>query len=91
MGFDTLASIGAAGFSAYLVGNVVGAPVAGWLTDRLGRRKLLFYTLWFYILSTVATALSFGPSTLATCRFLTGVGVAGELVAINAAIPELFS
>ena len=31
--------------SAYLVGAVLGALVFGWLTDRLGRKKLFFITL----------------------------------------------
>ena len=36
--------IGLAG-SAYLVGAVLGALFFGWLTDRLGRKKLFFITL----------------------------------------------
>src|SRR5215218_10786874 len=31
--------------SAYLIGAVVGALGFGWLTDRLGRRRLFFVTL----------------------------------------------
>ena len=38
------ADVGLAG-SAYLAGAVLGAMFFGWLTDRLGRKKLFFITL----------------------------------------------
>src|SRR5437660_5110002 len=44
--------------SAYLVGAVAGALLFGYLTDRLGRRKLFMVTLGVYLVATVATALS---------------------------------
>src|SRR5213592_455343 len=44
--------------SFYLAGAVLGAVFFGWLTDRLGRRKLFFITLAVYLVATAATALS---------------------------------
>src|SRR5690348_10300857 len=44
--------------SAYLVGAVSGALFFGYLTDRLGRRKLFMVTLGLYLTATAATALS---------------------------------
>src|SRR2546423_2047225 len=44
--------------SAYLVGAVGGALMFGYLTDRLGRRKLFMATLGLYLAATAATALS---------------------------------
>src|SRR6202171_6354591 len=38
--------------SAYLAGAVLGAVLFGWLTDRLGRKKLFFITLAVYGLAT---------------------------------------
>ena len=35
---------------------VVGALFFGWLTDRLGRKKLFFVTLLVYLAATAATA-----------------------------------
>src|SRR4029450_10363655 len=35
--------------SAYLTGAVLGAIFFGWLTDRLGRKKLFFITLVVYL------------------------------------------
>src|ERR1700741_611049 len=43
--------------SAYLAGAVIGAFAFGWLTDRIGRRKLFFITLGLYLTATAATAL----------------------------------
>ena len=42
--------------SAYLAGAVLGALGFGWLTDRLGRKKLFFITLSLYLTATAATA-----------------------------------
>src|SRR5512139_2285895 len=44
--------------SAYLGGAVLGALFFGWLTDRLGRKKLFFITLAVYLTATAATAFS---------------------------------
>ena len=44
--------------SAYLAGAVCGALFFGWLTDRLGRKRLFFITLAVYLVATAATALS---------------------------------
>src|SRR3569833_1254830 len=42
--------------SAYLVGAVLGALGFGWLTDRIGRRKLFFITLAVYLFATAGKA-----------------------------------
>src|SRR6188768_3722904 len=75
--------------SAYLAGAVLGALFFGWLTDRLGRKKLFFITLVVYLVATAATALSWNFWSFALFRFLTGAGIGGEYVAINSAIQEL--
>lgn len=75
--------------SAYLSGAVVGALFFGWLTDRLGRRKLFFITLSVYLCATAATALSWNLASFALFRFLTGMGIGGEYAAINSTIQEL--
>jgi MFS family permease len=75
--------------SAYLAGAVLGALGFGWLTDRIGRRKLFFITLALYLLATAATALSWSVASYALFRFLTGAGIGGEYTAINSTIQEL--
>jgi len=75
--------------SAYLAGAVVGAIFFGWLTDRLGRKKLFFITLTVYLTATAATATSWNIESFAFFRFVTGAGIGGEYAAINSAIQEL--
>ena len=75
--------------SAYLAGAVLGALFFGWLTDRLGRKKLFFITLVVYMAATAATALSWNFWSFALFRFLTGAGIGGEYTAINSTIQEL--
>src|SRR6202012_395451 len=75
--------------SAYLAGAVLGALGFGWLTDRIGRKKLFFITLAVYLTATAATALSWNLASYALFRALTGAGIGGEYTAINSTIQEL--
>jgi MFS family permease len=75
--------------TAYLTGAVVGALVFGWLTDRLGRKKLFFITLGVYVGATAATAFAWNFWSFAVFRAITGLGIGGEYAAINSAIDEL--
>src|SRR6478609_4114293 len=75
--------------SAYLAGAVLGALYFGWLTDRLGRKKLFFITLAVYLTATAATAFSWNLWSFCLFRFLTGAGIGGEYTAINSTIQEL--
>jgi MFS family permease len=73
----------------YLLGQVIGALGFGYLTDRLGRKRLFLITLGLYL---VATALSgFAPNleVFLVFRFLAGAGIGGEYSAINSAIDEI--
>ncbi|UFN49318.1 MFS transporter [Roseomonas sp. OT10] len=75
--------------SAYLLGAVLGALLFGWLTDRLGRKKLFTVTVLVYLLATIATGFSWDFWSFAFFRFLTGAGIGGEYAAVNSAIQEL--
>jgi MFS family permease len=61
----------------------------GWLTDRLGRKRLFFITLAVYLVATAATALSWDFWSFMLFRFVTGAGIGGEYTAINSTIQEL--
>lgn len=75
--------------SAYLTGAVVGALFFGWLTDRLGRKKLFTITVLVYLVATIASGFSWSFASLAAFRFITGLGIGGEYAAVNATIQEL--
>ena len=89
---DTLALTSSQiGFAAsiYLGGEVVGALIFGYLTDRYGRGKMFFITMSIYLLGVAATGFSIGFYTFALFRFVAGLGIGGEYAAIYSAIDEL--
>jgi MFS family permease len=95
---DTLnLSSGSVAFSVgtvYLLGEVAGALVFGWLSDKWGRRNLFMITLGVYLVGGALTACISGHSQgwvlwLDATRFIAGMGIGGEYAAINSAIDEL--
>jgi MFS family permease len=84
----TNTEVGMAG-AAYIAGAVLGALFFGWLTDRLGRKKLFTVTVLVYLAATAATAFSWNFWSFIVFRFLTGMGIGGEYAAINSTIQEL--
>jgi MFS family permease len=75
--------------TSYLAGAVLGSLLFGYLTDRLGRKKLFTVTLGLYLVSAFLTAFSWNFASFAFFRFLTGAAIGGEYSAINSAIDEL--
>src|SRR3954453_14656940 len=73
----------------YLLGAVGGALFFGYLTDRVGRKKLFMVTLGVYLVFTVLSGLAWNFWSLAGFRILAGAGIGGEYAAINSAIDEL--
>lgn len=80
--------IGLAG-TIYLAGAILGSLVFGYLTDRLGRKRLFTVTLGIYLAGAFLTALSWNFTSFVLFRFLTGAAIGGEYSAINSAIDEL--
>jgi len=75
--------------SIYLMGGVVGALGFGWLTDRLGRKRLFSWTLGVYLVATLLTGLAWSFASFAVFRALTAAGIGGEGAAMDSAIDEL--
>ena len=75
--------------SFYVVGAVAGAMVFGWLTDRLGRKRIFYFTLSTYVVGVLLSACAWDFWSFAVFRFITGFGIGGEYSAINSAIDEL--
>lgn len=75
--------------TTYLAGAVFGALLFGWLTDRLGRRRLFLVTVATYSIATLGSAFAWNFLSFAVLRTLTGVGIGGEYSAINSAVDEL--
>jgi MFS family permease len=75
--------------SFYLIGAVAGALLAGWVTDRYGRRLVFYATLCTYLAGVLCSSLSWSFLSFALFRVLTGCGIGGEYAAVNSAIDEL--
>src|SRR5580704_14697881 len=69
-----------AGFlnSLTLVASALGSLLFGVLADRLGRRRMLSYSILTYSLFTFACGFSTTIPMLAVFRFLLGLGMGGE-------------
>jgi sugar porter (SP) family MFS transporter len=62
-------------FSSLLFGCVVGSFIAGRLTDRYGRRRLLILVAVLFALTSVATAAAGSFTSFVVARFLGGLAV----------------
>ena len=60
-------------------GMLLGGLLWGLLGDRFGRLKVLFGSIILYSLANIANGLVTDLATYAVCRFLAGLGLAGEL------------
>lgn len=74
--------------SASAVGMAVGAAVAGMVADRLGRRTVVTYTLVLFGIASALSAFSPNFHFLLLFRFLTGLGLGGELPAASTLVSE---
>jgi MFS family permease len=71
-------------------GGIFGL-IGGYLTDRLGRRRVLVWSILIYAFSALAAGFSTTPYQLLFFRCTTFIGVCVEFVAAVAWIAELFS
>ena len=76
-------------FVPALVGGGVGL-VGGYLTDRLGRRRVLTYSILLYAVSAFLSAFATNVWMLLILRCTTFIGVCVEFVAAVAWLAELF-
>jgi MFS transporter, SP family, xylose:H+ symportor len=63
-----------------LIGTIVGALIAGKLTDMFGRKKMLWTIGLLYVLGALGTALTSDHTIFMIFRFLGGVGVGAASV-----------
>jgi MFS family permease len=76
-------------FVPAVVGGVFGL-LGGYLTDRLGRRRVLTWSILLYAVSSFAAGYSTSMGMLLFFRCTTFVGVCVEFVAATAWLAELF-
>ena len=72
-----------------VAGGIFGL-IGGYLTDRLGRRRILVWSILLYAFSALASGYVTSVTTLLVLRCTTFVGVSVEFVAAVAWLAELF-
>jgi predicted MFS family arabinose efflux permease len=76
---DQLVSEGTWLFNWQMGGMLLGGVIWGLLGDRYGRLKVLFGSIILYSLANIGNALVHDLTAYTLCRFLAGIGLAGEL------------
>ena len=58
-----------------LVGSIGGVAVAGWLSDRFGRKPTMLFSSVLFSVSAIGCALCIGFADLVAYRIVGGVGI----------------
>lgn len=74
--------------AVFLIGWMLGGVLFGMVGDKLGRVKAMVFSILLYAIFTGAAGLAQDPYQLGICRFLTGLGIGGELVSIATLLSE---
>lgn len=104
-GFDTAVISGAINFlrnqfhlsaamegwlmSSALLGCVFGAAIAGYLSDKYGRKKILLLSAILFIVSAIGCAMAVTPAFLVIARIVGGIGVGFAAMVAPMFISEL--
>nr|WP_121270905.1 sugar porter family MFS transporter [Pedobacter schmidteae] len=104
-GFDTAVISGAVNFlrtqfrlspamegwvmSSALLGCVAGAALAGYLSDKYGRKKILLMSAFLFIISSVGCMVAGSPGFLVVARIVGGIGVGFAAMVAPMFIAEL--
>ncbi|WP_304511991.1 sugar porter family MFS transporter [Aquibacillus saliphilus] len=90
-GFDTAVISGAIGFlaerynlspsmqgwviSCVMIGGVLGVALSGFLSDKYGRKKIMFLSAILFIISALGSAFATGVTMLVFARIIGGLGI----------------
>ncbi|MBX3113862.1 MAG: MFS transporter [Fimbriimonadaceae bacterium] len=92
LGFTDKASNEAMGhllLNTQMAGFILGAIAFGIISDKKGRLAVLFGSIFLYSIANIANGFVANIPMYAVCRFVAGVGLAGELGAGIALVSEL--
>ena len=62
-----------------MVGMLIGGIASGILGDKSGRVKALYFSIGLYSIANIANGFAHSFEVYALCRFMAGIGLAGEL------------
>jgi MFS transporter, putative metabolite:H+ symporter len=86
---DALLQAGVWLLDAQMIGLLIGGFLWGVLADKFGRLQVLFGSILLYSLANLANAFVDTTAVYAACRFVAGIGLAGELGAGVTLVSEL--
>ena len=72
-----------------MLGLMIGGIIWGMLGDKKGRLSVLFGSILLYSLANIANGFVTDATQYSTCRFIAGIGLAGELGAGITLVSEL--
>src|ERR1700719_513374 len=73
---------------SYLIASTIAAPIYGTLGDAFGRRRLMFWALFIFILASLLCAASPTTELLVLARVLQGLGGGGLMTLSQALVGE---
>ena len=89
LGVADLSEVGMLILNTQMFGLLLGCILWGVLGDKLGRTKVLFYSIALYSLGNIANGFVTNGTQYAWIRFFAGIGLAGELGAGITLVSEL--
>jgi SP family arabinose:H+ symporter-like MFS transporter len=75
--------------SSALVGCIIGVAFSGDLSDRLGRKKLLFFSALLFLISAIGCAVVHSLGLLITFRLIGGLGVGIASIVVPLYLSEI--
>lgn len=91
MGLDTnqVSTVGTQIYNAQLFGLIIGGFIWGIIGDKLGRRSILFGSIFTYSIANILNGFVHSTDWYIILRFIAGLGLAGELGAGITLIAEI--
>jgi MFS transporter, putative metabolite:H+ symporter len=71
------------------LGQLLGAVVAGWLAERIGRVRVLWLTITLFVGMDIACLFATGATSMIVYRFVQGIGTGGEIPVASAYVNEM--
>jgi putative MFS transporter len=77
--------------SVGFAGQLIGSVFFGWLAEKIGRVPCAMYALFIFSVMSLACAFAWNLPSMATIRFLQGLGLGGEIPVLATYVNELAS
>lgn len=75
-------------FSAGYLGQLIGAVFFGWLAEKIGRLRVLLFTIMLFVAMDMACLFAWSAWSMIAFRFIQGIGTGGEVPVASAYINE---